>query len=152
MTILTLDDFITMVFKRFPPKCDSNLLNIKLAEYRQLLDSKHTYNYTNAYNRLVSSYKYQLTPSIDELQEILNKNIVQEYVPNEQSYITETLIVRKGKYDYEYGVKLENYRQDIDFFKSKGMDIIKLKYCDKNCKRCNYNHVCQTAKELSVCS
>lgn len=147
MTILTLDDFISMVFKRFPPKCDANLLNIKLAEYRQLLDNKHTYNYTNAYNRLISSYKYQVTPSIDELQEILDKNIIVEFKPEDASYNTETLIVRKGHYDYEYGVKLENYAKDIEYFNRNGFTVIKLKFCDKQCMKCNYNHVCISAKQ-----
>jgi hypothetical protein len=147
MTLATLDDFITQVFRRFPPKGDDNIQLMKLNEYREFLKSDNTYHFDNAYTRLVSSYKYQVTPSIDELRDILSQNIIKEFKNEDTTCVTETLIVRKGKYNYEYGVKLADYQKDIEYFKRNGFNVIKLKYCNQDCMKCNYNHVCLTAAE-----
>lgn len=61
---------------------------------------------------------------------------------------TETLIVRKGKETYEYGVKLANYINDIKYFNHEGMNIIKLKFCKPTeCPHCNYNGVCLSSRK-----
>lgn len=146
--IKTMDEFITQVFKRYPPTGKEENQLMKLNEYRELLKAEAEYNYNNAYNKLVSSFTMTRTPTIDELRDVLSKNIIKEYSNASEPYITETLITRKGNLTSEYGVKLENYAKDIEFFKLKGLTIVKLKYCDKECMKCNYNHVCETAKQL----
>lgn len=148
MNIKTMDEFISQVFKRYPPTGKEENQLMKLNEYRELLKAENEYNYSNAYNKLVSSFTMSRTPTIDELREILNKNIIKEYSNASEPYITETLIVKKNGIPYDYGVHLADYIKDIEYFSRNGFTIIKLKYCDKQCNRCNYNHVCETAKKL----
>ena len=141
------DEFLQKLFSLYATSFNKGNGQAWSEAYRQVL--KPNIDYDKLYDYMIGNYASASAPSPAFL--LKNATYLKADEP-EEIPVTETLIVRKGKYDYEYGVKLADYKQDIEFFKSKGLEIIKLKYCDKNCQRCNYNHVCMTSKELAQCN
>ena len=143
----TVEEFVNKIMLRFPPTLNNgDTLEDYIIEYIKSINTNELFNYDDAFIDLWRSYSFKTTPPPKMVLEILKQHKIKIDIPPETE--PETLIVRKGKYDYEYGVQLSNYAKDIEYFQKNGFNIIKLKWCDKNCQRCNYNHVCNTAQEL----
>ena len=107
-------------------------------------------DYDKLYDYLIFEYTENSAPKPAFL---LTKAVYRKpEIKDEQSEVWETLITRKGKETYEYGVKLANYKEHIEDFSRKGLSVIKLKFCkpEKDCPHCNFGYagVCMTAKEL----
>lgn len=137
------EEFLTKMFSLYATTFNRGNGQVWLDAYRQVLSPN--IDYDKLYNDMLSDYAGASAPSPATL-----KKMAVYVKSNEPETIeeTETLIIRKGKYDYEYGVKLADYQNDIEYFKKKGMQIIKLKFCKPSeCMKCNYNHVCLTAAE-----
>jgi hypothetical protein len=144
---MDLNEFVSKIITRFPPQLNGgDTLESFISEFTQALQISGIYNYEEAFIELWRNYSFKTTPTPKIVIEILKRfQIKTEVKETPEEY--DTIIVRKGKYDYEYGVKLADYQNDIEYFKRNGFNIIKLKYCDKDCMKCYYNHVCLTAAE-----
>lgn len=140
---MTQDEFILKLFSLYSTTFSKGNGQAWTDAYKQVL--KPNINYDKLYEFMLANYAGTSAPS----PAFLLKNAVfikTQEVEQPEEY--DTIIVRKGKYDYEYGVKLSNYINDIKYFDKEGMNIIRLKFCNTTeCQRCNYNHVCLTAKE-----
>lgn len=144
---MILSEFVNKIMLRFPPTLNNgDTLESYITDYINALNIKGLYDFEQAFTELMRSYSFKTTPPVKIVIEILKRFEIKPVIKDEPE-VWETIIVQKGKQIYEYGVKLSNYINDIKYFDKEGMNIIKLKFCDKNCQRCQYNHVCLTAKE-----
>lgn len=139
---MTQDEFILKLFSLYSTTFSKGNGQAWTDAYKQVL--KPNIDYDKLYEFMLANYAGAAAPSPAYL--LKNAVFIKKQEP-EQEEVWETLLVQKGKQIYEYGVKLSNYINDIKYFDKEGMNIIKLKFCDKNCQRCQYNHVCLTAKE-----
>ena len=99
------------------------------------------------------SYSFKTTPPVKIVIEILKRFEIKPEIKDEPE-VWETIIVRKGKETYEYGVKLANYKDHIGYFNREGMNIIKLKFCkpEKDCPHCNFGYagVCLSSRGVTA--
>lgn len=136
------DEFLARLFSLYATTFNKGNGQAWSEAYKQVL--KPNIDYNKLYDYMLANYAGASAPSPAFL--LKNATYIKSDEP-EEIPTTETVIVRKGKYNYEYGVKLADYAKDIEYFKRNGFNIIKLKYCNQDCMKCNYNHVCLTAAE-----
>lgn len=141
---MTQDEFILKLFSLYATTFSKGNGQAWTDAYKQVL--KPNIDYDALYTYMLGNYAGASAPS----PAFLLKNAT--YIESselKQSTETETLIVRKGMYEYEYGVNLADYVKDIEAFTRNGFNIIKLKFCKVDtCNRCNYNGVCLTARQV----
>ena len=141
------EEFITKLFSLYATTFNKGNGQAWTDAYKQVL--KPNIDYDKLYDFMLSNYAGASAPSPAFL--LKNAVYIQEQKTEEPAEFP-TIIVKKGSCEYEYGLEDNDYLKHIEYFKRLGMQIIKIKYCDKNCQRCNYNHACITAKELTQCS
>lgn len=136
------DEFLTKMFGLYATTFNKGNGQAWLEAYKQVL--KPNIDYDALYTYMLGNYAGASAPSPAFL--LKNATYVKDETPEPENEY-ETLLVRKEQYDYEYGVKLADYEKDIQYFTKNGFSILKLKFCDKECPRCNYNGVCLTARQ-----
>lgn len=136
------DEFLTKLFSLYAATFSRGNGQAWSEVYKKVLNPN--LDYDKLYDYLIFEYTDAGAPKPAHL---LKHAVYKKSLEPEQSVETETLLVRRGNYDYEYGVKLADYEKDIEYFNRNGFSILKLKFCDKECPRCNYNGVCLTARQ-----
>ena len=139
------DEFLAKLFNLYAATFNRGNGQAWSEAYKQVL--KPNIDYDKLYEFMLGNYAGASAPSPAFL--LKNATYIKEPQTDEPEE-WETLIVRKGKYTYEYGVKLADYQKDIEYFNRNGFNVLKLKFCDKQCNRCNYNGHCLTSRETRV--
>lgn len=136
------DEFLAKLFSLYAATFSRGNGQAWSEVYKKVLNPN--LDYDKLYDYLIFEYTDAGAPKPAHL---LKHAVYKKSLEPEQSEETETLIVRNSNYEYEYGVKLADYENDIKYFNRNGFSILKLKFCDKECPRCNYNGVCLTARQ-----
>lgn len=131
------EEFLTKLFSLYAVTFNRGNGQAWTDAYKQVLSPD--IDYDQLYDYMLSNYDESGAPK----PAWLKKNAV--YIQKEQEEEPvdfPTIIVKKGNYEYEFGLEDNDYLKHIEYFKKHGFNIIKLKYCDRNCMKCFYNHVC----------
>lgn len=143
---MNLTDFVQKIVTRFPPDLrNGDTLENCIDDYVSALSTGGVYDFEKAFVELMRCYTFKTIPTPKIILEVLKKYETKPKTTTNPAE-TEILIVEKNGLPYEYGVQIADYIKDIEWFDREGFSIIKFKNCDENCQRCNYNHVCETAK------
>lgn len=137
------DEFLAKLFSLYATTFNRGNGNAWSEAYKQVL--KPNIDYDKLYEYMLANYAGASAPS----PAFLLKNATYIYEPQDEDLnVTETLLVRKGKETYEFGVKLADYKKDIEYFNREGLNVIKFKFCkpQRDCPHCNYNGVCLTTR------
>lgn len=136
------EEFLTKLFSLYATTFSRGNGQAWTDAYKQVLSPN--IDYDKLYDYMLSNYDESGAPKPAWLKK--NAVYVQSQEEEEKPVEFPTMLVRKRGYEYEFGLEDDDYIKHIEFFKKNGFEIIKLKHCDKKCQKCNYNHVCETAK------
>lgn len=142
------EEFITKLFSLYATTFNRGNGQAWTDAYKQVL--KPNIDYDALFDFMLANYAGASAPSPAFLMK--NATYIRENKEEEPVEFPTIIGYKKGHGYMDFGLQDNDYQAHIEFFKKRGISIIKLKYCDKNCQRCNYNHVCMTAKGMAVCS
>lgn len=141
------EEFLTKLFSLYATTFNRGNGQAWTDAYKQVLSPD--IDYDQLYDYMLSNYDEGGAPK----PAWLKKNAVYIQKEQEKKPVEFPTIIgyKKGHGCMDFGMENTDYVKHIEFFQKRGISIVKVKYCDKNCQRCNYNHVCMTSKELAQC-
>lgn len=136
------DEFLSKLFSLYANSFNRGNGQTWLEAYKKALSNPNI-DYDDLFDFVVCEYSGQGAPK----PSLLKENAKYLYSDEANREIQAGTFILSNGMEWAFSLKVKYDENTVKDIHSKNLNIVKVKFCDKNCQRCQYNHVCQTAKE-----